>query len=1004
MANTGPAALNYGHYGQATYSSEHGTWIFDRQPEHRGIIRQLGSWKKLQQPCGDPGSSHDNTSGCTFNSRNVRQAARAIGRENPDLVPSIDILPELALLSAAVTSSLETFDPAVGDSHSFGSVVTEGRFKHTKRVIAVVAGENGNLLRLTSLEKERQGWEQDRSIWLELPSISEGESGYWSGDATPIQQVCFAHGDDRSAFLAVRFNSKTVVFRPMIRESPKPANRSRFYELPPSRVDSNPILTISLRQTGGEPHADISFNPGYQRQLGMVDRKGRWSVWDIEGGHRYGTPYTLKTITRGLLSNREDDSEDEEAGVREDGWARILWVGDVNTIIVCNRRRLELYGVTGGETVRLQCPQPIAVRSDDWILDVRNHATNAHQFFLLTSTHLLLMAVTCQGEVVGRSDLVPGANIVLSWTHFRGLDDITLRLSVPALSEDESTVLLFSQLNTLITIFSFRAHALDPACTISSSDPQSLVLADLPISYKRRVHIMDLHMELIPYRQDVRQPSTGPGNMYLERGVTFYRISVTLSDYSIHQALFYVTPTSSNSGYQIPLFVEPLSWNYIVQSNAGDFQSATLVKEDDDFVTLDGLQIEAVTARASKYRNGRLRRFAGPRFLEMPESADEGARLSLDSIYDNVLHGEAPTSNAPISPTESQDIDTLIDRVRRLLLGEEVDEGEAGILSRGTLFELPDSNLVVSDVDNASSLLEALVSPVAPRPLQQIARTETLHLGTPDSVSPTLSQIYDGLLEHWIASLPPTVPSSMRRSKEEIARRVAAEIMLASFRGSHSGSVGAETTALMADEYNQSSLPVPLGTASSQLTASQPDVVPHSRDIADPVSRLSHRLKFTKASPTSSSSIKQVLMHWQPGKHPGTYDWTATTQAVNEEFDIGEDGEEVDDDEGQKTRDRRRRKAERRLKREDGLSDVGHRQVESQPVLGRDVFGVNSSPPPAMGWGMSSQTQNGSQSQSQNQGLSISGGFVQSQVEPGRHGGRPLLKKKKKGKNRVSGF
>lgn len=60
--------------------------------------------------------------------------------------------------------------------------------------------------------------------------------------------------------------------------------------------------------------------------------------------------------------------------------------------------------------------------------------------------------------------------------------------------------------------------------------------------------------------------------------------------------------------------------------------------------------------------------------------------------------------------------------------------------------------------------------------------------------------------------------------------------------------------------------------------------------------------------------------------------------------------------------------------------------------------------------GMSSQTQAASQSQSQpdSRGFAPFGfGVVQSQVEPGNHGGRAAIKKKKKkgkGKGRISGF
>jgi RNA polymerase I-specific transcription initiation factor RRN6 len=136
------------------------------------------------------------------------------------------------------------------------------------------------------------------------------------------------------------------------------------------------------------------------------------------------------------LVTAESDEQGEEARLREDGWARILWVGDVNTVVVCNRRRLQGYGLKGGETVALDSFQPVQQHSADWILDIRKHDTNPRHFFLLTSSHLYLLAVICQNDVLGNSDLVPGVVVVLSWAHFRGMEDITLQLHVPALSHE----------------------------------------------------------------------------------------------------------------------------------------------------------------------------------------------------------------------------------------------------------------------------------------------------------------------------------------------------------------------------------------------------------------------------------------------------------------------------------------------------------------------------------------------------------------------------------------
>jgi RNA polymerase I-specific transcription initiation factor RRN6 len=143
-------------------------------------------------------------------------------------------------------------------------------------------------------------------------------------------------------------------------------------------------------------------------------------------------------------------------------------------------------------------------------------------------------------------------------------------------------------------------------------------------------------------------------------------------------------------------------------------------------------------------------------------------------------------------------------------------------------------------------------------------------------------------------------------------------------------------------------------------------------------------------------NISNILTHWKLGADPHEYDWAATERILNEEVTS-------DDEAGQKDKERLKRKAERLLKRQKRELERERKQAESQPLFGRDIGGMRSSPGPALatGIGLSSQTQ--SQSQSQSQGF---GTFdaVQSQLEPGRHGGRPVKKKKVRGKGRISGF
>ena len=55
-------------------------------------------------------------------------------------------------------------------------------------------------------------------------------------------------------------------------------------------------------------------------------------------------------------------------------------------------------------------------------------------------------------------------------------------------------------------------------------------------------------------------------------------------------------------------------------------------------------------------------------------------------------------------------------------------------------------------------------------------------LGLIEDGNPTISDVYDNILERWVAPLPPEVPVRVRQAKERLARLVAAELVLSSTR------------------------------------------------------------------------------------------------------------------------------------------------------------------------------------------------------------------------------
>lgn len=337
------------------------------------------------------------------------------------------------------------------------------------------------------------------------------------------------------------------------------------------------------------------------------------------------------------------------------------------------------------------------------------------------------------------------------------------------------------------------------------------------------------------------------------------------------------------------------------------------------------------------------------------------------------------------------------------------------------------------DVDEASNALAEVFSSTdldASLEIRHVASLRLLDLSGDEQSS--LAHLYDVLLRHWVAPLPQDVPVRIRQAKERLARRISAELMLASARVRERHIKGPETVPDV--QEGSQSLPIlssqpiessQVGTftqfssqalttppllvlqASSQPTSSQLvsrlpiSVSPNA--VTNPLERLGKHLRFRDDSVEEvpiKPNVNQLLAHWQLGSDPHAYNWEATEHVVYDD-NLDEASQE------QKEKERRRKaRRERKQQRENEL-------MRSQPssqtfTISKPVPVPRSSPGPIFDpMASSSQVPVRTYSQVPLPGTfsgesGVADAFVaQSQVEPGRFGGRPDKKKKKK---RVGGF
>lgn len=297
-------------------------------------------------------------------------------------------------------------------------------------------------------------------------------------------------------------------------------------------------------------------------------------------------------------------------------------------------------------------------------------------------------------------------------------------------------------------------------------------------------------------------------------------------------------------------------------------------------------------------------------------------------------------------------------------------------------------------------------------------------LGLPDQMDNQYDPmaIYDNIINHWLAPLSQRVPGRVRLAKEQLARRVAAEVCLASCglkspdidtpQDDHQASdelAQTQPSTFLGSSQPQSSFPTPSPTATPSLTTAT-SLSSHPSTLASPeYIRLQKYATFNGTKPTPAplpKSLSKKLAHWSLGGNPDEYNWLSLQRQQDKE------AEEEDEGLTPKERARLKRRAERHLKKQRretlkaATMDAASSQAPeilsaSQPTA---VSQPRRVPPRIVAVGAASQgapllSSSQGVSQSQTQQL-----FPATQIEPGKFGGRAPPPKKKKKKKRERGF
>ncbi|KAF2722622.1 hypothetical protein K431DRAFT_221558 [Polychaeton citri CBS 116435] len=971
-------AFPYGSFGRAVYDPDEKEWVFQRNTGESALLRQ--EWSGSTHPI--PGTAeHSIAHDHQHTSAYVQNHVKGLLKARPEIEPASDLLPPLSRASHAAQRASLLQNPTCGSLISIGQVFVESSRRYVL-AIAHASGSTGSSLRIVSLANERFHCNGRKDGRLTVPT-PRGEEVTWVGNGAPIRQIVCSHLTEGSeSLIAVRCATKVLIFRPVLLKSMSRQDATL--------LDANLLSELPLALDGQDVCVHVSFNPWYSRQLATIDQVGTWSIWELEGRKHVTVKKTVNS-----KSSRNETGQKAAA----DGWAWIAWLQNPNTILVCTRLEARLYDISAGPQY-LQDINLEASLSFGWILDAVLLTSHLDHFALLTSTHLVLSraAQSLSGHVTVEN--------VCNVRHFLNADEPSLRIETSPLNEGTILLVIRSANSTLIS-YSFSGlgsryvRVSDPATmAVHGADGIGCAMADCT------------GFVLQPVTVKERQQDTGVmPNAQLQKCIEKNLLLATILKHQMTLAqVMYSIGASSPEFQDLQLST----------SDARSRARATRAPKEQFVITDDSLDAE----ESLEMRLEPVSLFSGRAF-----------RLSQTrrTTFGNVNYGFAAYELVNKSFDESNQDADVIKSTQMILRSDDREQNlpwrtirDHGSLNMAT-FDIETASQHVHDLqpaDGGDQSHEEMTQPNETEAftIRLLRWPNETHMHT---LTSNLTETYGKIVSRWIAPLQDVIRERVRLSKDRLARRMAADIILASrvigftpirtalsaqhtvgpsmqtwdlpLRGpdaSHTHEVGLDqaTSTHWSQAFTPPSLPTPR-TTPSVITGSSS--IP-SNFSAPEVSRLTHYTSFSNGLPTSlPRSLRQVLSHWQPGTDPEDYDWLSSRNRLLQQAEV----EDVDSQLTERDRRRLQKQAEKLLRKQ---------RKENQSSQDQTFITTSSQHLPEIAVSVSQQPYSNNAMSSFNggnigssQSLAGNGGFgaPASQVARGRFSGRgpPVKKKRKQG-------
>ncbi|OHW98411.1 DUF1000 domain-containing protein [Colletotrichum incanum] len=500
-------------------------------------------------------------------------------------------------------------------------------------VLAMAAGESGELLRLSKIDETNWQWGENESPTLRTFSIDQHdreETVLWSSDGAPILQIKAALSLVRfepTRWLLVQKRTSTTILQPEYHKVPvseRPSGIDKAMERP-SRINPKPILTITSEQTGGFAHSDVSFSYGSQKkppQLAIIDECGYYSVWDIKGRNVVGSANMRPKLRHcgHIQLGVTDQLPDEDSPAFRAEPHGVLWIGsagpgvdlwDVPIVedpdtgndlaaLTARSKKLLMWNRAKFEVVDVKNPsfrKSLAIlKSDepDYILDAKSNPLSRSQVFILTSSGLFWIETSSPGTATAKTGSLA---VLQSFAHLRGSEADTLRLTVHHVghgSGNEACALyLYSEKSSEVEVYwfsipektglpQFEHHMM----RLSGSPSKLQTICPAPAFLNRTSFA----------------PPKGPGADYMNHQVEFRQLFVLGRNLSLSQSLLAI---SASPALEVVPPDNSREWSRDGRRQAHNKRRKQFLQHfEDTFVVPDGLgdMDELVQRRANRYQ------------------------------------------------------------------------------------------------------------------------------------------------------------------------------------------------------------------------------------------------------------------------------------------------------------------------------------------------------------------------------------------------------------------